>query len=116
MIFLVVIAFIAIVVILLNFKDSSNLEKIENYLKAQNCKSIVYSKGTYKGVCENKIIEVSNGFSVDLEKDKKVLEFANVNSLEKKNLNIIINKTYIIEFKENKNIEKFYKNLKEKIN
>ena len=68
MIFLVVFGLIAAVVIVLNIMDSSNLEKIETYLKSQDCQNIVYSKGVYKGVCKDEIIQVSNSFSVDIEK------------------------------------------------
>ncbi len=56
MIFLIVFGLIALIVIVLNMMDNSNLEKIENYFKSQNCQNIVYSKGVFKGICENKII------------------------------------------------------------
>lgn len=115
MIFLVVFGLIAVIVILLNIKDSSNLEKIENYLKSKNCINIIYSKGDYKGICPNEIIEISNSFSVDLEKNKRVFKFDKIKTLEKENLEIIINKTYNIEFKEKEKMEIFYKSLKEKI-
>lgn len=44
MIFLIVFGLIALIVIVLNMMDNSNLEKIENYFKSQNCQNIVYSK------------------------------------------------------------------------
>lgn len=115
MIFLVVFGLIGAIVIALNIKDNSNLEKMENYLKSQNCQNIVYSKGIYKGVCDGKVIIIENGFSIDLNKDKKVFKIDDINSIKIENLKIIINNTYNIEFKDQKKMEDFYKKLKEKI-
>ena len=115
MIFLVVFGFIAAIVIALNIKDNSNIEKIENYLKSQNCENIVYSKGVYKGVCHEKIIAIENGFSIDLSEDKKVFNIDEIDSVNIENLKIIINNTYNIEFKNQEEMDDFYKKLKEKI-
>jgi len=116
MVFLVIFGLIAVVVIALNMKDSSNLEKIENHFKAENCQNIVYSKGIYKGICENKIMQINNSFSVDLEKNKTTFTLDKIKNLDEKELSIIVNNSYIIEFKDKKNKETFYKSLKEKIN
>lgn len=116
MIFLVVFGLIALVVISLNIVDSSNLEKIENYYKNLDCQSVVYSKGIYKGICKDEIVQISNGFSVDLEEDKTVFKLDKIEELDKKDLNIIINKSYNIEFKKKENMDIFYKTLKEKKN
>lgn len=116
MIFLIVFGLIALIVIVLNMMDNSNLEKIENYFKSQNCQNIVYSKGVFKGICENKVMQISNGFSVDIDKNKTVFDFKDIKKIEEKNSKIIINETYNIEFKEKENLDKFYKILKEKTN
>lgn len=116
MIFLVVFVFIALIVIVLNVMDNSNLQKIENYFKSKNCQNIIYSKGSYKGICEDEVMEISNSFTVDLEKNKTIYKLNEIKNIEKKNMAIIINNSYIIKFKEKKNIDKFYKSLKEKIN
>lgn len=116
MIFLVVFGLIAIVVIGLNMMDNSNLEKIENYLKAQNCKNIVYSKGVYKAICNDKVVQISNSFSVDLEKNKTSLKLDKIKNMDEKVLTIILNESYEIDFKEKQNKENFYKDLKEKVN
>lgn len=116
MIFLIVFGLIALIVIVLNVMDNSNLEKIENYLKVQNCQNILYSKGVYKGICNDRIIQIPNSFSVDIDKNKTVFDFKDIKSIEEKKSSIIINKTYNIEFKEKENLDKFYKSLKEKTN
>ncbi len=116
MIFLVVFGLIAIIVIALNMKDSANLEKIETYLKAQDCKNIIYSKGAYKGVCKDSVIQVGNSFSVDIEKNKTIFKFDKIKNLDEKEFVIIINNSYNIEFKDEKNKKSFYKSLKEKLN
>lgn len=116
MIFLIVFGLIAAVVIILNMMDSSNLEKIESHFKAQNCQNIVYSKGVYKGICEDKIMQISNSFTVDLEKNKTIFKLDKIKNIDEKKLTIIVNKSYNIEFKEEKNKNIFYKSLKEKVN
>lgn len=100
MIFLVVFGFIALVVIVLNVMDNSNLQTIKNYLKSKNCQNIIYSKGSYKGVCDDEIIEISNSFNVDLEKNKTIYKLNEIKNIEKKNMAIIINNSYTIKFKE----------------
>ncbi len=116
MIFLVVFGFIALVVIILNVMDNSNLQTIENYFKSKNCQNIIYSKGSYKGVCDDEVMEISNSFNVDLEKNKTIYKLNEIKNIEKNNMAIIINNSYTIRFKEKKNMDKFYKSLKEKIN
>ncbi len=116
MIFLVVFGFISLIVIVLNVMDNSNLQKIENFFKSKNCQNIIYSKGSYKGICEDEVMEISNSFTVDLEKNKTIYKLNEIKNIEKKNMAIIINNSYTIKFKEKKNIDKFYKSLKEKIN
>ena len=116
MVFLVIFGIIAIIVIGLNIMDSSNLEKIENHFKALNCKNVIYSKGVYKGICNDELMQIPNSFSVDLEEDKKTFKLDEIKNLEIKNLTIIINKDYNIEFKKKENMDIFYKILKEKKN
>jgi len=114
MIFLIVFGVIAFIVITLNFIDNSNLEKIKTHLEVLKCDNIVYSKGYYKGICENKIIQISNGFSVDLENNKTSFRIDEIENLDIKELTIIINNSYNIEFKKKENMDTFYKILKEK--
>lgn len=116
MIFLILFGFIAIVVIALNIYDNSNLEKIKNYFEVNKCQNIIYSKGTYKGICKNEIIQIDNGFSVDIKKDRRSFDIKKIDKLEKNSSTIIINNSFNIEFKDNKNLEGFYKALEEKYN
>jgi len=116
MIFLVLFAIIAIIVIALNMYDSSNLDMIKNHFEEKNCQNIIYSKGTYKGLCGDEVMQIKNSFSVDLEKNKTTFKLSKIEQLEKKELSIIINRNYNIVFKDEKNREIFYKNLKEKLN
>ena len=116
MVFLFVFGVIAAIFISLNIIDGSNLEKIENHFKSLNCQNIVYSKGIYKGVCEDKVMQISNSFTVDLEKNKTSFKLKEIEDLKTKNLTIIINNSYNIEFKKKENMDNFYKILKEKKN
>jgi len=112
MIFLVVFALIAIIVIALNIYDNSNLEKIKNHLEQNNCKSIIYSKGNYKGICKDTITQIDNAFSVDLNK-KDEMRIDEIKTIEKENLTLLINKSYKVEFKEKENLEKFLKTIED---
>ncbi|MGB6328166.1 MAG: hypothetical protein WBF48_04515 [Halarcobacter sp.] len=116
MVFLVIFGLIAIVVIALNIIDGSNLEKIENHFKALNCQNVIYSKGIYKGICKDEIMQIPNGFSVNLEEDKRILKLNEIKNLDIKKLTIIINNSYNIEFKKKENMDIFYMKLKEKKN
>ncbi|XPV68829.1 MAG: hypothetical protein ACNI25_16205 [Halarcobacter sp.] len=113
MIFLVLFGFIAVVVVSLNIYDNSNLDKIKQYLLSNNCQNIVYAKGSYKAICDDRVIQIENAFSVDLNK-KDEMKIENIKSIEKKSLTLLVNKTYKIEFKQKENLENFYKNLEEK--
>ncbi len=115
MIFLVFILFIALIVISLNIKDNSNLEMMENYLLKQNCKDIVYARGSFKAICDKKVVEIKNSFSVDLEKNKIVLDFNKINQIEKKDNTLILNKNHKLKFKTPKQRDVFYKELKKRI-
>lgn len=116
MVFIVVFAIIAIIVLSLNFKDNANLEKIEDHFKAKNCQNIIYSKGSYKGICGDILMEIDNGFEVDLKEDKKTIKLKDIKKVDDKVLTIIINDDFEIEFKDKQNKENFYNNLKEKLN
>ncbi len=116
MIFLILFGTIAVIVIVLNIHDSSNLNEIKEHFEKKECENIIYSKGTYKGVCKDEIMQIPNSFSINLEEDKKTYKFNDIEDLEIKNLTIIINKDYTIEFKKKENMDIFYKILKEKKN
>ncbi len=116
MIFLVLFVIIAIIVISLNFYDSSNLKTIQQYFKDNNCQNIIYAKGSYKGICDDEIVQIKNSFFVDLEQNKSRFKLSNIKQIEEKKLSIVINEDYNIEFKKEETREIFYKNLKEKIN
>ncbi|WP_072682271.1 hypothetical protein [Arcobacter sp. LA11] len=116
MIFLVLFGIIALIVIALNIYDNSNLEKIKEHFEASSCQNIIYSKGTYKGICKDEIIQVDNSFSVDVKNDERKFKLNKINKIDKNNLTIIINNDYTIEFKDKENLEAFYKSLEEKHN
>lgn len=116
MIFLILFGIIALIVIALNIYDNSNLEKIKKHFEVNNCQNIIYSKGTYKGICKNEVIQIDNGFSIDIQKDTKIFKLNQITKLNKDNLTVVLNDSYKIEFKEKKNLELFYKSLEEKYN
>lgn len=115
MIFIGLFLFIAFIVIALNVYNSSNLNKIEEHIKNQNCQTPLYSKGTYKAFCNDKVLEVSNSFIVDLKQNSKEYKYTDIKSVKIEKLDIIINEKYKLKFKEEKNINIFYDNLKNKI-
>lgn len=112
MIFIFLFVFIAAIFLVLNFMDSNNIEKIENYLKQNRCENIVYINGNYEAICQDKIMIVENKFSLELEKSKEI-KFSDIKSLEKGDKKLIINGEYELKFKENESQEKFYKKLGE---
>lgn len=114
MVFLVIFGLIALIVIVLNVIDNSNLEKIQKYFEVNNCQSVIYSKGTYKGICKDELIQIDNSFSVDVINDKRIFKLNKIKKINKDNLTIIINDNYKIDFKDKNNLEVFYKTLKEK--
>lgn len=108
MIFIVFFGILAFIFIGLNIYDNSNLQKIENYYLKKKCLNVVYSKGEYKGFCQDSIVKIPNSFSPDLQKDKEIVKFSEINEVKKENLMIIINKNYKIRFQNKENLEKFY--------
>lgn len=116
MIFIAVFGFIAFIVFALNIYDNSNLEKIENYITQDNCTKYIYTKGSYKALCEDKLIEISNSFSVNIKEDKIEYKYVDIKSIEKEERNIIINDKNKISFSKVEEVDKFYMQLEEKLN
>lgn len=116
MIFLVLFGLIAAIVISLNIYDNSNKEEIKNFFETQKCETIIYSKGKYKGVCHNYVMQISNSFNVDLRKNRTTLLYKDIKDVKIEKNSIIINETYNIEFANEENKEIFYRNLRKKIN
>lgn len=115
MIFIGLFLFIALIIVALNMHNSSNLNMIENYLNTNNCNTYIYSKGSYKALCEDKIIEIENSFSVDLQKNSKDYRYNNIKDMKINNLDIIINKEFKLSFKEKIELDKFYIQLEKKL-
>jgi len=116
MIFIAFFLFIALNVIALNMYNNSNLEEIEDYIKNENCNQIIYTKGSYKALCENNILEIANSFTVDLEKNSKEYKYSDIKNVDVHNLEIIVNDTYKIAFTQKEELYEFYKSLNTKIN
>lgn len=114
MIFIGLFLFIAFAVISLNVYNHSNLDYIEDYLKKNKCEEYAYSKGSYKAFCSDYFIEIKNDFIVDIDKNSKVFKYEDINSLEINQLNLVINKEKI-SFKEKEELDKFYKELSNKV-
>ncbi|MGA1933280.1 hypothetical protein ACH5BF_11305 [Arcobacter sp. YIC-464] len=115
MIFIAFFLFIALIALALNMMNSSNLQQIEEHLKSQNCNSIIYSKGSYKALCSDKILEISNSFTVDLEKNSKEYKYSDIKNIDIKKFDIVLNENQKIAFKTQEEIDSFYKELKDKI-
>ena len=91
MIFIVLFFIIVFIVVALNMYDNSNLEKIENYITQEKCNKYIYTKGSYKALCEDRLIEIANSFSLDIKKDKKEYKYKDIRSIDKEKKNILIN-------------------------
>jgi len=116
MIFIVIFLLIVFIVIALNTYDNSNLKKIEDYITKQNCDKYIYSKGSYKALCEDRLLEISNSFSIDIKKDKIEYKYKDIQSIYIENKNIIINDKNKISFLKVEELNKFYTQLEEKLN
>lgn len=116
MIFIAFFLFIALNVIALNMYNNSNLEEIEDYIKNENCKQIVYAKGSYKALCENRILEIPNSFIVDIEKNSKEYKYSDIKNVDVHKLEIVINDTDKLGFTQQEELYKFYESLNSKIN
>ncbi|AXH16179.1 hypothetical protein [Malaciobacter mytili] len=114
MLFLVFFGFIAFIFIALNMYDNSNLKELEEYIKTQNCKNYIYSKGSYKAICENRVLEMKNSLVIDLQKNKAEYFFKDINKIEKQKNSIIFNDKKL-DFNSKEDMEIFYKFLQEKL-
>jgi hypothetical protein len=116
MIFIGLFLFIALIVIALNLHNQSNLNEIKEYLQTNNCQEITYSKGSYKGLCDDNLIEIENSFTVDINKNSKSIYYKDIKNLNIDNLNIIVNSNFKVEFKDKESLDSFFKNLENKLN
>jgi len=115
MIFIALFLFVAVVIVALSMHNSSNLKEIESYIKNENCNNYTYSKGSYKALCDEKILEISNSFSVDIEKNSKEYLYKNIKNIDVQNLNIILNDKQKISFKQKDEVYDFYEKLKHRL-
>lgn len=117
MIFLFVIVLIALIVAVLVYIDGVNIEKIENFLQEQNCKTIEYTSGTYQAICSDKVIVIENGFSVDLG-DAKMVYYKTLQNIEaeKKQLILKSHQDVTLHFKDEASTKEFLYKLEEQRN
>lgn len=115
MIFIAFFLFIALIAVSLSMMNSSNLEQIEDHLKSQNCTSIIYSKGSYKALCNNKILDVANSFTIDLEKNTREYKYSDIKNITVENLDILLNDKEKLQFKKKDELYEFYEKLKTEI-
>ena len=116
MIFIALFGFIAFVVISLNMYDNYNLQKIEDYIKKEKCDSFIYTKGSYKALCEDRLLEVANSFNLDIKTQKKELVYKEIKDISIDKKSIIINKKEKVSFSKEEELNTFYGNLKQKLN
>ena len=115
MVFLVIILLVVGVVLGLNYIDNTNIQKIDDFLKHQNCKEINYTKGKYQAICSDKVVIIENAFSVDL-KDAKTVYYKTLKTIQN-NKNELILKSHEdikLEFDDDITKENFLKKLEEK--
>jgi len=116
MIFIGLFTFIAFTFITLSFYDNYNLQKIENYINKNKCEEYIYTKGSYKALCEDRLLEIPNSFSVNIKNDRKEFIYVEINSLDVDKKSIIINDTEEIFFSKEEELNAFYKKLEKKLN
>jgi len=115
MIFIALFLFVAVVIVALSMHNSSNLKEIESYIKNENCNNYIYSKGSYKALCDDKILEIPNSFSVDIEKNSKEYLYKNIKNIDIQKLNIVLNDKQKISFKQKDEVYDFYEKLKHRL-
>lgn len=114
MIFVGLFFLIVLIALALNLHNSTNLDVIEKSLLKENCKELVYSKGSYKALCEDSFKEVKNSFSVDIPKNSVEIKYKDIQNLKIVNMKIFINDNYSMEFKNKSDLDSFYEKLKSK--
>lgn len=114
MIFIGLFLIIAIVVISLNIHNHSNLDKIEEYLKSTNCKEYIYSRGSYKALCEDSLVEIENSFVVDVNKNLKTIKYKDIKNIDTKETKLMVD-DFVFEFKDKNDLNLFLEKLKGKL-
>lgn len=117
MVFLVIIFFVATLVGTLVYIDNTNVKKIEDFLMHQNCKTVNYTKGTYQGICSDKVVVIENGFKVDLG-EAKMVYYKTLNEIQNNEKSLLLksNHDVTLKFKDETSKEEFLKKLEEKRN
>ncbi|MGM0520347.1 MAG: hypothetical protein ACQERD_11980 [Campylobacterota bacterium] len=113
MVFIAFFLFIAVIAISLSIHNSSNLEHIESFLKAKQCNNIIYSRGSYKALCEKRVLDISNSFTVDIDKNTKEIKYKDIKNIYIEDLDILINNKTRLTFKKEEEIYSFYESLKD---
>ncbi|AXX96318.1 MULTISPECIES: hypothetical protein [Arcobacter] len=114
MIFIGLFLIIAIVVISLNIHNHSNLDKIEEYLNSTNCKEYIYSRGSYKALCEDSLVEIENSFVVDVNKNLKTIKYKDIKNIDTKETKLMVD-DFVFEFKDKNDLNLFLEKLKGKL-
>lgn len=115
MIFIVFFGFIALIFLSLNWYDNSNLAQLEEYLKSQKCKDYIYSKGSYKAICGDKILLMKNSLVIDLEANKTVYLLKNIQDIKTQKNSIFLDKDKKLDFNTKEDMQYFYKKLQDKL-
>lgn len=111
MIFIAFFLFVSLIAVSLIMYNSSNLNEIETYLKTQDCKTYVYSKGSYKALCKHSVLDVANSFQIDFNKNSKEYMYKDIKHLDIQNLDILINDDKKLSFKKKDELYEFYEKL-----
>lgn len=115
MIFIVLFLFIGFIIVSLNMYNASNIDEIKDYLISQECNKKVYSKGSYKALCKDKLLEISNSFKVDIENNSRVFKYSEIKNASIDKLDILINDEHKLSFKDKAEVDNFYNYLNKKI-
>ena len=116
MIFIVFFLIIVFIIIALNLHNQTNLNEIEEYLQKNNCQNIVYAEGSYKALCDDYLINVENSFTLDINKNSKIINYAQIKDIKTDKTQIVINDENKIKFKTQEKLNLFLTDLEKKLN
>lgn len=98
--------------------DMDNTEMINDYMKENSCKNIVYYKSKYKALCQNNIVSIKNQFTIDFSSNE-IIKYNKIIDVKDDNISIEIKsetKKMKLDFKNEVEVKTFLNALKERKN
>lgn len=118
MLILVFLAPFFIAIAWLVYIDSSNTEDIKKYISKNECENTIYYQSKYQTLCKNGVVVILNQFSIDFSSNE-IIKYKNIKKLKIDKKSIIVNnkdEDLTLVFENEKQVKKFEKELRKKIN